>query len=364
MDTYRACTEDAILDCPTRERGQWIGDLVGAGMEIASTGYSDLRLVKRALVQATQCARADGMVAGLCPQQPGYLSTYAAQWVGAVLQYRRLTGDRSLLEDLFPAAERNVASFEAFMSDDGIGDCDAWAFVDWGYVRNEGPADMALNLHINEAVRSMEAWSRELGKADREAHYACLAGRIEGIVRRWFDVTIPGGWEAVGFQRAALGIRLGILRPFEVRAALDFMKRQMLRCFPNDPTAPRQSDPGMANTRLITPYFAHYSLPPLIENGEMDFVLDQFRTCWGYALSLGITTSLEVFDTRWSQCHQWAACPTWQLSRYVLGLHPRFDLGENHFDFKLIPGSLGRASGTIPLPGDAGLVRASWHKKW
>lgn len=362
MDTYRACAEDAILDCPTRERGQWIGDMVGAGMEIASVGYSDLRLVKRALVQATQCAREDGMVAGLCPQKPGYLSTYAAQWTGAVLHYWQLTGDRSLLEDLYPAAERNIAAFEACLTDGGVTDCDSWAFVDWGYVRNEGPVDMALNLHILEAVQSLETWSRAIGKADRADHYCSLADRLAAIIRKWLEGAIATGWEAVGFQRASLGIRLGILSGTEVPTALAYMKRHMLDCFPNNPTAPRPADPGMTSTRLITPYFAHYSLPPLIEHGEMDFVLEQFRVCWGYALSLGIKTSLEVFDTRWSQCHQWAACPTWQLSRYVLGLQPRFDLGDGHFDFKLIPGSLGMASGMIPLPEGRGVVQVSWQR--
>jgi hypothetical protein len=93
----------------------------------------------------------------------------------------------------------------------------------------------------------------------------------------------------------------------------------------------------------------------------MDFILDQYRTCWGWALSMGITTSLEVFDTRWSQCHAWAGCPTWQLSRYGLGLWPRFDLGPNHFELKLISGSLKSASGLVPVPnGDP--IKVEWKK--
>jgi alpha-L-rhamnosidase len=53
---------------------------------------------------------------------------------------------------------------------------------------------------------------------------------------------------------------------------------------------------------------------------------------------------MEVFDTRWSHCHPWAGCPTWQMSRYLLGLHPRLDRGPGQFDFRLEPGSLARAS--------------------
>ena len=50
----------------------------------------------------------------------------------------------------------------------------------------------------------------------------------------------------------------------------------------------------------------------LFESGEADFVLDQYRACWGWALGEGRTTWVEVFDTRWTHCHQWAGAPTWQ----------------------------------------------------
>jgi hypothetical protein len=135
----------------------------------------------------------------------------------------------------------------------------------------------------------------------------------------------------------------------------------MLNCFPNNKGAPRLSDPAANNPQLITPYFAHYALPLLIERGEMDFVLDQYKTCWGWMLEQGTTTCLEVFDTRWSHAHQWAGCPTWQLSRYGLGLHPAFDRSENSFDLKLVTGYLEEASGKIPLP-DGSTILVNWKK--
>lgn len=101
-------------------------------------------------------------------------------------------------------------------------------------------------------------------------------------------------------------------------------------------------------------------MPLFIERGRMDFVLDQYRKCWGgYMLANGRTTWIEVFDTRWSHCHQWSGCPTWQLSRYLLGLHPRLDLGDAVFDFRLETGLLGQASGRLPHP-QGGWIKISW----
>ena len=79
-------------------------------------------------------------------------------------------------------------------------------------------------------------------------------------------------------------------------------------------------------------------------------------------LADGRTTWIEVFDTRWSHCHQWSGCPTWQLSRYGLGLHPRFDLGAADYDFRLEPGSLPHAAGRLPHPQE-GWIEVSWQRE-
>ncbi len=153
----------------------------------------------------------------------------------------------------------------------------------------------------------------------------------------------------------------------QAKAGRSFLKTHMLRCFPNNPAAPRLSDPAANNPQLITPYFGHFALPELIEHGDMDFVLGQYRTCWGWSLGDGRTTWLEVFDTRWSHCHQWAGCPTWQLSRYLLGVTPRFDLGELNFAVSLATGSLTtgsltNVSGTLPIAGRNEVIKVSWTK--
>src|SRR5258708_7316815 len=73
VETHRACAEDSLEDNPTRERGQWAGDVVSVGMDVAASAYSDLRLCRRGLIQCAQSAREDGLVSGLCPGGGAYL---------------------------------------------------------------------------------------------------------------------------------------------------------------------------------------------------------------------------------------------------------------------------------------------------
>jgi alpha-L-rhamnosidase len=78
-------------------------------------------------------------------------------------------------------------------------------------------------------------------------------------------------------------------------------------------------------------------------------------------LDNGWTTFIEVFDPRWSHCHQWSACPTGQLTRYALGLSVRQDLGERTVVLDLRPGSLPGASGKVPLAGGEP-IEVSWRR--
>lgn len=364
VETVRACSEDALVDCPTRERGQWTGDVASVATDIAAAAYSDLSLSRRALVQAAQAARADGLVAGVGPGDPGYLSTYAAQWVTACLHYWELSGDRTLLTELLPAARRNIAAFLAQSDKNGVSDNLGWAFVDWGYVRNAGPTDMALNIHTLRAYRDMVRWERAVGDKSEADRMSKRAEDLSLIVGAWLKERVgpTNDWSQVGYHRASLAILTGLVEPSQKPACISYIKRHLLTCFPNDRAAPRLSDPSVINDRIMTPYFAHFSFTALLEAGETDFVLSQYRKCWGWALQDGRTTWLEVFDPRWSHCHEWSGCPTWQLSRYVLGLRPRFDLEANTYELSVNKSRLGKVSGIVPTPSGRS-ISIAWQRK-
>ena len=354
-ETHRACTEDALTDNPTRERGQWTGDAAATGIGNSAVLFHDQLLCRRSLVQAALCAREDGMIAAVCPGGCYHMSTYAFLWVVAVRNYHRGTGDRSLLDELWPAAVRNMRALDPFLSEEGLRNEAGQIFVDWGY-RTEEPTDTATNLLLLYAMREMTAWAEETGR-DGGA-YRKSAGTLESMLRARLRRKLDSGnWAAVGYHSAALAMMLGLVE--DETACLDHLAAHLLDCFPYNPQAPRNGCPSNFNARLITPYFAHFVFPLFFDRGRTDFVLDQYRTCWGWLLEDGRTTLPEVFDTRWSHCHQWSGCPTWQMSRYLLGLRPRLDLGPDTFEYCLAPGSLRQARGRLPHPS-GGWIHVEW----
>ncbi|HEY0828221.1 MAG TPA: hypothetical protein VGE40_09000 [Bacilli bacterium] len=163
------------------------------------------------------------------------------------------------------------------------------------------------------------------------------------------DGPISLSHQVPGYHATALGLLHGLFDETKQPLAVRFIKNHLLRCFPNDPNAPRLAHPQANQERLITPGFAHFALQALWEAGESQFVLEQYKSCWGWMIEQGATTLLEVFDTRWSHCHAWSGSPTWQMSRYALGLIPAPQLGSNCYKLNFQPGTLTYAKGTIPL---------------
>ena len=372
LETVLSSSEDALVDS-RRERGQWTGDLF-VGMRILATSYPDLRLARRGIVQSAQCASPKGLVAALAPGLPDYIPGYSALWVGAVLDYWELTGDRTLLTEMYPYAVRNVDAMLARLGPTGVADGFGWNFIDWGYVPNPGvkqpsfnpddpehpfalptygpnevASEVVFNLQFLEALRALVRWSQEIGKD--ASHYAGAERQLKAAMQQYFATELARGgnaWDRIGYHRAVFGLRTGLLEGDHAQQAIAEIKRYILKSFPSNPTAPRLSDPYLTG-EFFTPYFANFSLGELAERGEMNFVLDQYRTSWGWLLKQGLTTWPEVFDPRWSHCHQWSGSPTWMLSRHVLGLRPRFDRGENHFDCRVRAGALKRAAGKVAL---------------
>lgn len=365
METYMSCSEDALTDNPTRERGQWLGDFGIVGLQIGAAGFSDIKICRRGLVQCAQSSRDDGLVAGLCPGGEAYLSTYAAQWVNGVMDYWRLTEDNSILEELYPYAQKNMGVFISNLSEEGINNDVGWGFIDWGYVFREGKSDMGLNLHVLSALDEMVIWAEHLGRNEDARSYKESGRQLEKIISAYLSrFTLNGtyNWERIGYHATVLAIRAGLISEDDIPGGIHYIKNHILNSFPNNPKAPRLSNPGANNPQLITPYFAHYVFPLLIENGETQFVLDQYRKSWGWALNNNRTTWIEVFDTRWSHCHQWAGSPSWQLSRYMLGLHAQFQKGKNVFDFNFEIGDLQWAKGEMPLPS-GNKIKISWQRR-
>lgn len=355
VETLRACSEDALVDTPVRERGQWTGDTLSVGLELVTTLYGDARLIARAQRQISQCAREDGLIPSLTPgANIVHFLSYALIWQESLWTYYLRTGDDGPLKEHADAAMANLKYFRGRFDHNGLATEGEDTFIDWGYLPLEGEPDFATCLFLCRALKESGKLFEYLNRPDDASFSRAF---LEEVDSHLSAALSQRDLETLGYHVTALALREDLLESGRRPEALHYLKKHILSCFPNDPEAPRLRSPIVNDRRILTPYFLHFVLPLLIEHGDGRFAINQIRRCWGWSLQDGRTTFTEVFDEHWSHSHHWSACPTWILSQYGLGLRPAFHKGVNHWDFVLQPQGLTRASGCFP-----GGISVEWEQ--
>ncbi len=338
LDTLRASAEDSLVDS-VRERGEWVGDVVTAGMELSIVGWARVDHVRRALIHGAAGARADGLVAGCGPGELLYLGTYAAQWNNAVVRCAELEGSTSLLHELEESGRANTAALIEAINEDGTTSL-PWPFVDWGYRRPVTGPDRAVLAHVLRAVDAWRTWQERLGHSAET-----LPG--EDRVRAIITATLKSGSyqrDALAYHSRVLGVFAGLGDRLE---AAEISLRHIRSSFPFDVEGARLRDCTEVSEDASTPYFTNYSMRLIIEQLGVETAEDIWRAGWGWMLDRGARTWWEVFDDRWSQCHYWTGAPTWQLSRSLLGVDATWHNGGSAVSLAVRPGRHNQAGGIL-----------------
>ena len=132
-NTIRYGTQEGFLDCPSREKGQYLGDaVVSAHAHAWLTGSTEL---------LRKCIRQFGWTNTVCPGlmgvAPGSLmqevADFSLLWPELLLTDYRFTGDREFLGEQYPRVRKMLEHFSAYAREDGLLDqvADKWNLVDW-----------------------------------------------------------------------------------------------------------------------------------------------------------------------------------------------------------------------------------------
>jgi len=364
--TVALCMEDAYTDCPGRERAQWLGD-ARVSFRANLAAFGDHALLRRVLRQFAQSQTPDGRIAGVCPNRYRLeVVDYMLVWVATVQDYYHFTGDRLLVEELFPAVQRVLGWFHPYRGRDellvGVAERH-WVLLDWADVDRRG-AITCLNAMYVEALRAAAEMGRLVGaREEAVASYRQTAGAVARALRRrlWMprkkrfaDCRTAEGLSAKSaIHSNAMPLRLGGLPAAREAGALAHLKSELTEMF-HPPKEKHQHRPK------VSPYFMYYVLDALYATGEDDFALSQIRNKYGWMLEQGAQTLWEHFDDRGSLCHGWSAGPTYFLSAKVLGvefLHP----GQvRHVTLRPHVGDLQWARGVWPHPD--GPIQVAWKR--
>jgi hypothetical protein len=377
LRTVDLCALDAYVDCPTREQRAWTGDSVVHQM-VDLTSNPDWSMATWHPQLAAQ-PRADGMLAmavasDFAAADQMFIPDWPLHWLHSVHNLYRYTGDRELLADLLPAAERMMRWFESYLGDDGLlHEVTGWSLIDWASVYVTGCSSIINGLWAR-GLEELAELSRWLGN---EGTATWAEQRYEGV-RAGFDLfwdegrgsyvdhVVDGVVERPMSQHGgASALAAGIVPPDRVERVLERIldRSRLLRhsfvMYPSTPDGPDDGHMYVAmgypeptwdvEERVIEaePFFRYVVHDAVARAGRPDLVADLCRD-WKVFVDVGHESWPECW-TGGTNCHGWSSTPTRDLIVHTLGITPA---EPGYAKVRVAPalGDLEWARATVPTP--------------
>lgn len=315
------------MDCPSREKGQYAGDLtVTSAAQILLTG--DLSLFEKALENQMQSSL---ICKGLMAVTPGSLmqeiADYSLQFPILALRHYAYTGDKKMLRRTYETCDGIVAHFRQFERSDGLlqGVWDKWNLVDWpknlrdGYdfpleskMPKDSPPHNVLNafyigcvLQTEKIARILGIGREERGEALKDAFHCAFYNEKTGLF------TDCEGSAHSALHSNVIPAFYGINRPERAGAIRDLIVEKGLSC-------------GV--------YMAYFVLKALCKMGYLEeayrLIVNTTEHSWYNMVREGATTCFEAWgkDQKWntSLCHPWASAPVSVLAEDILPALPQY----------------------------------------
>ena len=211
LQAVRRCMHDNIMDCPWRERRQWIGDVQRISL-INHFAFGDRNLVRAVLRQHIGMQDPTGRMWCCVPIWEEF-PTQSMEWLRAVLEYGDNTGDGSLLDELFPNIELLHRWFLRHRDPRGL------LFI---------PDAPVCNWMDNPLCTRLLSFQRQVPFLVQNLRYLTF---LDDIATCYVHAGRPADAQAVRAERAALE---GSIRAHFADAATGF-----LRDCPDEPGVPR-----------------------------------------------------------------------------------------------------------------------------
>lgn len=357
--TLQACAEDAFLDCPWRERGTYLGDALVEAAVLRAVS-SDRSLTLRTLSLFAQAQRDDGLMPGCAPswlRQP--MEDFSYLWVQMLHDHWAAEGDRATVRELWPHAQRILASPGWKVGADGLPDSDGHhLFVDWGVSKagrgTRGNAVLAL-LRLRALTASLD-----LAPAAQHPALRREAEELNTAIRStlWRDGRYAASAEAPASDDALHANVLALLTPAAAGREESILAHVEAGLAGN--LARAQSHAG-GHLEL---YFLHYAIDALYRHGRIATAESVMRSHWGLMRDHGAWTFWETINHgrqgNGSLCHAWSATPLHWFHTRVLGVRPEKP-GDTSRMLVAPESLLPWAEGVVPHP--AGPIHVAWERQ-
>lgn len=310
-DTIKYGVQENFLDCPSREKGQYLGDVSISGRAFtALTG--DTSMMKKAIRSfAKSSFISPGLMAVSDSSLMQEIADYSLQFPAQVNWLYSVDGDIEFMCSLESCISGLLEYFKGYMNSDCLieGVREKWNLVDWPANLRDG-YDFPITIPIGNGVHNVlnAFWCGFLESVDE---YCSIIGKSatglterakESFVRAFYNEKTGLFTDSPLTQHSAIHSNIlpllfdiGTNKDGLIERIVSFIKEKKL------------SSLGV--------YMAYFALCALKKHGydELALELALDKDCWLRMLSLGATTTFEAWGkeqkVNCSLFHPWATAP-------------------------------------------------------
>ncbi|MCD7785622.1 MAG: family 78 glycoside hydrolase catalytic domain [Oscillospiraceae bacterium] len=313
-------TQEGFLDCPTREKGQYLGDFTVSGLAyLYLTG--DAKIYRKTLFDFADSARiCPGLLAVAPSSYMQEIADFSLQYPLQILNYYKYTGDSETVCQLFPTVCGVLDFFHQFERPDGLieGEMGKWNIVDWSPNFRDGynlPNEREGFIPCHNVINAFYIGAMQIENE--------LAGIIGEPPRHNID-----GYKSA-YINAFYNHETGLFCDLEDRAHSALHSNAIPAFFGILPDGNRIADFIKEKGLSCGVQFSYFVLKALANLGEyeaeLELLTNETYHSWVNMLREGATTCFEAWgrDQKWntSLCHPWASVP---IIAIVEDLAPRF----------------------------------------
>lgn len=374
--TVQMCSQDAFMDCPTREQRQWLGDVFVESL-VNFVAEKDTRLIRKYLRQVAETQTPEGMVmmvttSDLNTLKAVYIPDFALLWILIAENYLKFTGDLETIKGLFQAMIGLLEWFSPYMDEyDLLCDLPGWTFIDWSMELGRKGVVLVENALYIGALNSVSSFAVQLGYLNIAEEYTTLSDKMKKAINENFwdekrgayvDNIEKGRRGGIVSQHANAAVVYFNIAPEErwsriFNTVLDKDHVKLTKAWRWDKDRPFSSSEDVI---MVQPFFSVFLHGALKNAGMINTLLENIKSKWGPMVEQSPTLweSWQMTDIT-STCHGFSSSPTYYLSTLILGVRP-MENGFKRFFLQIPECEIKWAKGTVPTP--FGIISVEWEQ--
>ncbi len=308
VNTLLVCMRENYMDCPDRERGQWIGDVsVQAPQVIYLLDDNAKALLRKAILDFLRLRKEDRLVGNVpgdnFTELPGQSLNAISEW-GMISSYYAATKEKEILQLAFEPAVRYLALWKIDKSGKLQPRKGDWYWFDHLY---NVDAEVLEHCWYYSALRFARFMAKELKNKKYDAFLAERMQLIESTfhLRYWKDGRYASG-DVTDDRANAMAVLAGLCPP----ECFESVRYVLLSVF-NSST-----------------YMENYVLTALCEMGYTRDAFVRMMSRYQPLIRNENSTLWEDFYHLGTKNHAWSGAPATILIRYFAGVKLDFSLAD------------------------------------